>query len=109
MRPIFVTALSLVLTCGSAAALAQNPVSREEILAALHNDALMSPEEQAREAERQPADVLTFFRLRSDMKVMELLPFSGWYSKVLAQLLDEGGKRYVTQPEVPRYSDQMRE
>lgn len=113
MRPIVATvlssALSLILAGSSAVALAQEAVTRAEILAALHNDVLMSPEEQAREAERQPADVLGFFRLRSDMKVLELLPFSGWYSKVLAQLLDEGGKLYVTQPEVPRYSDQMRE
>ena len=60
---------------------------RAEVLAALHNDALMSEAEQAREAERQPADVLSFFRLREDMKVMELLPFGGWYTKILGQVL----------------------
>lgn len=109
MRPILASVLALILACSSAAALAQNTVTREEINDALHNDDLMSADEQAREAERQPADVLGFFRLRSDMKVLELLPFSGWYSKILVQVLDEGGKLYVTQPEVPTYSDQLRE
>lgn len=109
MRPILASVLALILACSSAAELAQNTVTREEINDALHNDDLMSADEQAREAERQPADVLGFFRLRSDMKVLELLPFSGWYSKILVQVLDEGGKLYVTQPEVPTYSDQLRE
>lgn len=81
---------------------------QQKVEAALSSD-LMTPEEQAREAERQPADVLQFFRLQSDMKVMELLPFGGWYTKVLAQVLDEGGKLYVTQPELGRYSDMMRD
>jgi predicted methyltransferase len=109
MRLTLKTAIAFLLTCSTLSASAQDDVAlRERVLAALHNDALMSAEEQAREAERQPADVLSFFRLRDDMKVMELLPFGGWYSKILAQVLQGSGKLYVTQPEVGGYSEDMR-
>lgn len=102
-------ALILLVGCSASVALAQDdPALRQKVLDALHNDALMSEEEQAREAERQPADVLSFFRLREDMKVIELLPFGGWYTKVLAQVLQGSGKLYVTQPEVGGYSEDMR-
>jgi len=67
-----------------------------------------SAEEKARYPMRQPADVLEFFRLEPGMRVIELLPFSGWYTKLLSKLLEDDGKLYVTQPEVPRYSDDMR-
>lgn len=109
MNYLLRTPLALLLACTAMLAQAQDDTAlREKILSALHNDALMSEAEQAREAERQPADVLTFFRLREDMKVMELLPFGGWYSKILAQVLQGSGKLYVTQPEVGSYSEDMR-
>ena len=109
MCPMLRTTLALLLGCTAFAAVAQDDAAlRQKVLDALHNDALMSEAEQAREAERQPADVLSFFRLREDMKVLELLPFGGWYTKVLAQVLQGSGKLYVTQPEVGGYSDDMR-
>lgn len=102
-------AVSLFVALAPVALQAQDDAAlRAEVLAALHNDALMSDAEQAREAERQPADVLSFFRLREDMKVMELLPFGGWYTKILGQVLQGTGKLYVTQPEVGGYSEDMR-
>lgn len=110
MNKLSCVGVSLLLSFASLGLQAQDDAAlRTQVLAALHNDALMSEEEQAREAERQPADVLAFFRLRSDMKVMELLPFGGWYTKILAQVVQDGGKVYVTQPEVGSYSEQMRE
>jgi len=109
MSTFLKTGLALLCSCAALGVWAQDDgVLRDKVLAALHNDALMSAEEQAREAERQPAEVLSFFRLREDMKVMELLPFGGWYSKILAQVLQDSGKLYVTQPEVGGYSDDMR-
>lgn len=75
-----------------------------EMANGLHNE-----EEKARYPMRQPADVLEFFRLEPDMRVIELLPFGGWYTKLLGPILEEEGKLYVTQPEVGRYSAMMRE
>jgi predicted methyltransferase len=45
-----------------------------------------------------PAEVLAFFRMREDMRVIEVLPAGGWYTKILAPVLRENGKLYVTHP-----------
>ncbi|MBN1239544.1 MAG: class I SAM-dependent methyltransferase [Gammaproteobacteria bacterium] len=66
---------------------------------------LRTEEERARDRNRQPAQVLEFFRLEQDMRVIEVLPFSGWYTKILAPLLEENGKLYVTHPSPTFYSD----
>ena len=66
---------------------------------------IRTAEERARDRERQPAQVLEFFRLREDMRVIEVLPFSGWYTKILGPVLSERGKLYVTHPSPTFYSD----
>jgi predicted methyltransferase len=65
---------------------------------------IRTPEERARDRERQPAQKLEFFRLRPDMRVIEILPFSGWFTKILAPVLEDG-KLYVTHPSPTFYSD----
>ncbi len=44
-----------------------------------------------RDKNRMPAETLEFFGLRDDMKVVELLPGGGWYTRVLAPVLRENG------------------
>jgi predicted methyltransferase len=48
-----------------------------------------------RDRNRQPLDTLKFFGLKDDMRVMELLPGGGWYTRVLAPVLAENGKLYI--------------
>jgi predicted methyltransferase len=48
-----------------------------------------------RDRNRQPLDTLNFFGLKDDMRVLELLPGGGWYTRVLAPVLAENGKLYV--------------
>jgi len=48
-----------------------------------------------RDRNRKPVDTLKFFGLRDDMKVVELLPGGGWYTKLLAPVLAENGEFYV--------------
>ncbi|MGB0495074.1 MAG: class I SAM-dependent methyltransferase [Kangiellaceae bacterium] len=48
-----------------------------------------------RDANRLPVETLKFFGLRDNMKVIELLPGSGWYTKLLAPTLSENGEFYV--------------
>jgi predicted methyltransferase len=45
-----------------------------------------------------PAEVLEFFRMRDDMRVIEVLPAGGWYTKILAPVLKDNGKLYVSHP-----------
>ena len=49
-----------------------------------------------RDANRKPVETLTFFRLTEDMRVLELVPGGGWYTKLLAPVLMENGKLYAS-------------
>ena len=48
-----------------------------------------------RDRNRSPVATLEFFGLRDDMKVVELLPGGGWYTKLLAPVMAENGEFYV--------------
>ncbi len=54
-----------------------------------------SEADKARDANRKPAETLAFFRLQADMRVLELIPGGGWYTKLLAPVLAEEGKLFV--------------
>ena len=56
-----------------------------------------SAENEARDAFRQPKQVLDFFGFRSDMDVLEVWPGSGWYTQILAPALKDDGKLYAAQ------------
>lgn len=49
----------------------------------------------ARDPNRMPLSTLKFFGLQDDMRVLELLPGGGWYTRVLAPVLAENGNLYV--------------
>jgi predicted methyltransferase len=71
---------------------------QQRILAAMQGE-IRTPEERARDVNRLPVEILSFFRLREDMRVVEILPAGGWFTKILAPVLKEKGKLYVTHPE----------
>jgi predicted methyltransferase len=48
-----------------------------------------------RDRNRKPVETLEFFGLRDDMKVVELFPGGGWYTKLLAPVLAENGEFYI--------------
>ena len=52
--------------------------------------------DRERDRNRRPLDTLTFFGLQDDMRVLELLPGGGWYTRVLAPVLAENGTLYVS-------------
>ena len=69
--------------------------TRNKIEMALQG-ATRTPAETARDdIERRPLETLEFFRLREDMRVLELIPGAGWYTKILAPTLRGSGKLYV--------------
>jgi predicted methyltransferase len=49
----------------------------------------------ARDQNRKPVETLEFFGLRDDMKVVELIPGGGWYTRVLAPVMRDRGQLYV--------------
>lgn len=66
----------------------------EKIEAAMKGE-IRTAEEIARDGERKPRQTLEFFGLRDDMRVLELIPSGGWYTKILAPVLAEKGELYV--------------
>ncbi len=51
--------------------------------------------ERDRDANRKPFQTLEFFGIEQDMKVLELFPGGGWYTKVLAPILKQEGELHV--------------
>ena len=51
--------------------------------------------ERARDANRKPLETLQFFRLEENMRVLELMPGGGWYTKLLAPVLEDDGQLFV--------------
>jgi len=51
--------------------------------------------EKERDRNRRPVQTLEFFGITPDMKVLELFPGGGWYTKLLAPTLRENGELYV--------------
>jgi predicted methyltransferase len=48
-----------------------------------------------RDRNRRPLETLNFFGMKDNMRVLELLPGGGWYTRVLAPTLADNGKLYV--------------
>lgn len=52
---------------------------------------IRSEAEVQRDANRKPMETLAFFGLQDNMKVVELIPGGGWYTKLLAPVLHDNG------------------
>jgi len=48
-----------------------------------------------RDRNRRPVETLNFFGLKDNMRVLELIPGGGWYTRILAPVLAENGELYV--------------
>lgn len=51
--------------------------------------------EKERDRNRRPVQTLEFFGLQSDMKIVELIPGGGWYTKLLYPVVAEKGEFYA--------------
>ncbi|WDE14241.1 class I SAM-dependent methyltransferase [Thalassomonas haliotis] len=56
---------------------------------------LRSEKEKERDRNRKPVQTLEFFGIQDDMKVLELIPGRGWYTKLLAPALRDNGQLYL--------------
>ncbi len=87
---ILIAALLLLLTFATQAA---NEIG-EKVQAA--QDAQARPQaDRDRDHNRRSGDTLEFFGLKDNMRVLELLPGGGWYTRILAPVLAENGQLYV--------------
>ncbi|WP_154222748.1 class I SAM-dependent methyltransferase [Marinicella rhabdoformis] len=65
-----------------------------KIKAAMKSDIRVEADTK-RDRNRMPVQTLKFLGLRDDMKVIELLPGGGWYTKILAPVLKENGELHL--------------
>ncbi len=90
MRTLFL--IAAILLAGQAMAANEIDAKVEVALAAESR-----PEaDRVRDNNRLPLETLTFFGLKDNMRVLELLPGGGWYTRVLAPVLAENGTLYVS-------------
>ena len=73
---------------------AQSNAIDDKINAALASE-IRTAAEKARDRNRKPLETLNFFQLKDDMRVLELVPSGGWYTKLLAPTLKDNGEFYV--------------
>ena len=67
---------------------------KSKVEAAMADDS--RPEKQVkRDANRKPLETLSFMGLKDDMKVVELIPGGGWYTRILAPTLKDKGELCV--------------
>lgn len=75
------------------------PLDRETSLAldAAIGGVHRSAANKARDRYRHPKETLEFFGLRRDMTVVEIWPGGGWYTEILAPVLNGTGKLYAAE------------
>ena len=61
----------------------------------------------ARDVYRHPKATLQFFGVRPDQTIVEITPGGGWYSEILAPLLNDNG-HYVAAVAAPKNGDEAR-
>ena len=92
MRSLTIYLLTVGSLFGASALLAAD--IEEKVNAAIAAEA--RPEaDRERDRNRRPLETLEFFGLEDDMRVIELLPGGGWYTRILAPVLAENGMLYV--------------
>lgn len=86
-------ALSVCLLAASWTAFADDH-TKDMIKSAMKSE-LRTESETDRDRNRRPVETLAFMGLEADMKVVELVPGGGWYTKILAPVLKENGEFIV--------------
>lgn len=86
--------LPLAITAAFGISTAQAGDISDGIKQAMKSD-LRTEKEVKRDRNRKPVQTLKFFGIEDDMKVLELIPGGGWYTKLLAPALRDNGEYYA--------------
>lgn len=91
--------LTVVLTAAASLALsastAQTSGADLAKLKTIVNGDQRSAEHKARDKYRHPVETLAFFGIRPNMTVVELWPFGGWYTEIVAPYVKDQGSYYA--------------
>jgi len=88
--------LPILLLAVSASSIAADSfdATAEKIKTALKAE-IRTEAETDRDRNRKALQTLEFFGLRDDMKIIELIPGGGWYTKILAPVVRDNGEYYA--------------
>jgi predicted methyltransferase len=88
--------LSILLLAASASSIAADSfdATAEKIKSALQAE-IRTEAETDRDSNRKALQTLEFFEFRDDMKIIELIPGGGWYTKILAPVVSAKGEYYA--------------
>ena len=89
-----IPALLMTLTASASVFAADFDATAEKIKEAMKAE-VRTEAETDRDRNRRPLQTLEFYGLRDDMRVVELVPGGGWYTKILAPVLREKGEYYA--------------
>ena len=87
--------LSVLLMLSSGMAFADDFDAVEAKLKTAMGADIRTDAEKDRDRNRRPIATLKFFGLRDDMKIVELVPGGGWYTKLLAPVVQDNGEFYA--------------
>lgn len=71
--------------------------SAPNILSAV-SDPARPADDRAQDANRHPEEVLAFIGIKPGVKVVDLMPGSGYYTRIFSKLVGPAGKVYALQP-----------
>ena len=85
--------VSLLITA-SLSTITTADTTEDKLKAAMAAD-VRTQAEKNRDRNRRPIQTLQFFGLKDDMKILELIPGGGWYTKLLAPTVAEKGEYHA--------------
>ncbi len=94
-RTIFPALLAALLTTSAGAALAAAPPAPSAMVKAAVADPARPAADTARDANRKPAETVAFAGVKPGMKVAELAPGGGYYTRILSKSVGPKGKVYM--------------
>jgi len=89
--------LATLALCGCAASLVGSSAATGRALDPILAGSQRSAANSARDVYRHPKETLLFFGIRPTMTVVEIWPEGGWYTEVIAPLVNAKGKYYAAQ------------
>lgn len=98
--------IALLLAAAAVGAPAWAAAPSSALIAAVHAPT-RTEADLARDRDRHPAETLAFFGVKPADHVVELWPFGGWYTAILAPYLAAGGGTLTVASPPGKYADQI--
>jgi predicted methyltransferase len=98
MKRAFAITFAAALLASGSVAYADHHGGAAEAIAAAVSDTRRPEADTARDAERKPAETVTFAGVRPGMVIAEIAPGGGYYTRLLAAAVGPQGKVYALMP-----------